>query len=288
MRQQKRQRNGGRRRWLLGAIGVVGALGAAPLVATPLGAQQSDEEWLAQCREHDGDRWDGRRSERFCEVRIERLRPRGRLAVDGSQNGGVAVRGVDGDGVVVHARVSAQDETAAAAQALAREVRIVTANDSVHAIGPERDGRRHWSVSYVVEVPRRQDLTVTARNGGVRVDGVTGRLELDTHNGGLSLTDVGGDVRARTYNGGLRVALAGRRWEGRGLDAETRNGGVQIELPDGYAAHLETETVNGGMRSEIPITVQGRVGRRLSVDLNGGGPTVRATTHNGGVQIRRR
>lgn len=258
------------------------------LAAAPLAAQESDEEWLARCREQGSSGWDDRRSERFCEVRVERLRPRGRLAVDASQNGGVAVRGGDGDGVVVHARISAQDETRAAAEALARRVRVATAGDRVQASGPDREGRRQWWVSYLVEVPRRQDLDVTAHNGGVSVRDVSGRLALETHNGGMSLTDVGGDVRARTHNGGLRVALAGGRWEGRGLDAETRNGGVRLEIPDGYAARLETGTVNGGLQTDIPITVQGRVGRRLSTDLNGGGPTIRATTHNGGVQIRRR
>ena len=277
-----RQQQGGRGRWL-GAMMVVGTL-----VAAPLAAQESDEEWLARCREQGDSDWEGRRSERFCEVRVERLRPPGRLVVDGSQNGGVAVRGGEGDGVVVHARISAQDETRAGAEALARRVRVATAGDRVHASGPDREGRRQWWVSYLVEVPRRQDLEVTAHNGGVDVRGVAGELALETHNGGMSLTDVGGDVRARTHNGGLRVALAGRRWEGRGLDAETRNGGVQLEIPDGYAARLETGTVNGGLQTDIPITVQGRVGRRLSTDLNGGGPTIRATTHNGGVRIRRR
>ena len=273
--------HGGRRTWL-------GAMLFGALVAMPLGAQQSDDEWLARCRENDGGDWDGRARARFCEVRIERLRPRGRLAIDGRQNGGVSVRGGDGDGAVVHARVSVRDRTEAAAQALARRLRIVTADDSIYATGPEREDGHDWSVSYLVEGPRRQDLAVETHNGGVDVRGVVGRMSLDTHNGGMSLTDVGGDVRARTHNGGLHVALAGRRWDGRGLDAETRNGGVHLKIPDGYAAHLETETVNGGFQTAIPITVQGRVGRRLSTDLNGGGPTIRAITHNGGIDIRRR
>jgi hypothetical protein len=265
-----------------------GAVILASLAAAPLAAQQSDDEWLARCREGGDHGWDGERRERFCEVRIERLRPRGRLAIDGSQNGGVSVRGGDGGEAVVHARVSTEAPSIGEAEAVARQLRIVTAGDSVYATGPERERGRSWYVSYAVEVPRRQDLTVATHNGGVSVRGVTGRMALDTHNGGMSLADVGGDVRARTQNGGLHVTLSGRRWEGRGLDAATRNGGVRIEIPDGYAAHLETETVNGGFQTEIPITVQGRVGRRLSTDLNGGGPTIRATTHNGGVEISRR
>ena len=41
------------------------------------------------------------------------------------------------------------------------------------------------------------------------------------------------------------------------------------------------------MRIDFPITVQGRIGRSLSTDLGNGGQTIRATTTNGGVEIRR-
>ena len=50
----------------------------------------------------------------------------------------------------------------------------------------------------------------------------------------------------------------------------------------------ETSTVNGGVRIDFPVRVQGRLDRELSTDLGMGGPTVRAVTTNGGVQIKRR
>jgi hypothetical protein len=275
------------------AVRALAAVVALAVTAPTLAAQRDRDEpddagWLEQCRRNESGGWHDDGRERFCDVRVSQLQLRGRLAVDGRQNGGVAVRGAEGSGAVVHARVTAEARTRAEAEEVAREVRISTAGDSVVATGPERSRGRSWYVSYVVEVPRRTDLWVAAQNGGVSVAGVTGRMELTTHNGGMSLTDVGGDVRASTHNGGLRVRLAGRRWEGAGLDAETRNGGVQLELPDGYAAHLETGTVNGGFNTDIPITVQGRVGRRITTDLNGGGPPIRVTTTNGGVTLRRR
>jgi len=94
-------------------------------------------------------------------------------------------------------------------------------------------------------------------------------------------------VVAETTNGGINVALEGDRWEGKGLDATTMNGGVHLTVPNSYSAHLETSTVNGGIEIDFPVTVQGRIGRRISADLGKGGPTVRVTTTNGGVTIRR-
>jgi len=45
--------------------------------------------------------------------------------------------------------------------------------------------------------------------------------------------------------------------------------------------------VNGGISLDFPVTVQGRIGRSLDIELGEGGATVRAMTTNGGVRIVR-
>jgi DUF4097 and DUF4098 domain-containing protein YvlB len=72
-----------------------------------------------------------------------------------------------------------------------------------------------------------------------------------------------------------------------GLDARTTNGGVTLAVPSGYNAHLEASTVNGGMRIDFPVTLQGDIRRRLSVDLGRGGKPIQVETTNGGVVVRR-
>ena len=121
----------------------------------------------------------------------------------------------------------------------------------------------------------------------LRVAGVQGRMDLRTQNGSVGLDEVGGNVHARTQNGSLNVQLAGARWEGGALDAETTNGSVRLSVPERYAALLETGTVNGRINTDFPVTVQGNLSRHLSIPLNGGGPTVRAMTTNGSVRISR-
>jgi len=125
-------------------------------------------------------------------------------------------------------------------------------------------------------------------NGGVDVRGMRGTTRFRTMNGGARLEDLGGDVSGSTMNGGLAIVLGGDRWQGQGMDVRTTNGGVDLTIPEGYSAHLETSTVNGGLDLGFPVTVQGRVGRQLSLDLGGGGPTIRAETTNGGVSLHRR
>jgi len=63
---------------------------------------------------------------------------------------------------------------------------------------------------------------------------------------------------------------------------------VEVAIPATYNARLETGTVNGGMEIGFPVTVQGKINRRLTTQLGSGGPLVRVTTTNGGVTLRRR
>jgi hypothetical protein len=261
------------------------------LAPASLSAQdgQSDAEWLEQCRENNS-RWSSDARSRACEVRNVPVRPSGRaIAIDGERNGGIRVFGWDGDSVKVTARLQAEGRSDADARDRLSRVRVVADGRSVRAEGPSMDyDNSGWSVSYYVFVPRRFDLDLEAHNGGLSVDGVSGKLDLRTHNGGLRLSAVGGDVRARTQNGSLHVELTGNRWDGTGLEAETRNGSVRLAVPEQYSAQLETGTVNGSIRTDIPVTLSGRISRRLSIPLGGGGRTIRATTTNGSVTITRR
>ncbi|HEU4995509.1 MAG TPA: DUF4097 family beta strand repeat-containing protein [Gemmatimonadaceae bacterium] len=260
------------------------ALAVLPAVAQqPVGSRS--ERWMRNCDDYDRD------YERFCEIRDVTIKApasdRG-LFVDGRDNGGVAFYGWDKNEVLVRALIQATGDTRAEAQGLAKEIRVLTDGDRIRADGPA--SRRHswWSVSYEVWVPRKMNLDADTHNGGITVEGVEGRIDLRAVNGGITLREVGGNVRAETTNGGVSAALSGSRWNGDGLDLQTTNGSVGLEIPRGYNAELETGTVNGGMNIDFPITVQGFIGRRITTKLGAGGPRVRATTTNGAVRIRER
>jgi hypothetical protein len=266
-------------------------LAALLLTATTLAAQsyrdsESDAEWLEHCRDGQyGNRWDGR----ACEVRTVPVQ-RGvhSLSVDGASLGGVSVTGWDRDSVHVSARIVAMARTQAEAERHLKDVRISAEGGTIRASGGSHDDDDvRQIVSYDVYVPRHMDLDLRAHNGGLRVEGVTGKMSLETVNGGLSLDGAGGDVRAYAQNGGLHVRLTGKLWDGAGLDAQTRNGGVRLVVPEGYSARLETGTVNGSIRPDIPVTVSGRNSQRINLTLGSGGAPVRATTTNGGVIIAR-
>jgi hypothetical protein len=226
---------------------------------------------------------------RACEVREYTL-PSGPLTVEGGRNGGIRVEGWDRSEIHILAIVSANAREEADAKRLVSEVDVQAGSGRVTATGPSTRNREHWSVSYRIQVPKRNDLDLKASNGGITINDVSGTIRFDTTNGGVRLSDVGGDVRGETRNGGLNVTLAGDRWDGTGLDVQTSNGGVTLTIPDGYNAQLTTQTVNGGFRTDYPMTLQGELSPRrgISTTLGAGGPPVSVRTTNGGVRINRR
>jgi hypothetical protein len=223
-----------------------------------------------------------------CEVRESTL-PAGALTVDAGQNGGVSVEAWDRNDIRVRAIVRGSARNDARAREIAGQVQVQAGGGRVSATGPDLDRREWWSVSYRVNVPRHNDLDLSATNGGITIVGVTGNVRFDTTNGGVKLQNLGGRVTGETRNGGLNVVLTGSRWDGDGIDVQTSNGGVTVDIPENYNAELETRTVNGGLNIDFPITVQGELTSRrgIATTLGSGGPPVRVRTTNGGVRIRR-
>lgn len=261
------------------------------LAASPLHAQRhrgmtDTTEWLDDCR--DGDRrWNDDDRSRACEVRRTAIAaPKGHVSIDAGENGGIRVIGGDADSMIVVAMIAASAGSDADAIAIAKQVQIEVTGSSVRATGPSMTGRRHWYVSFDVILPRGADISATTHNGGVYLQGLNGKVEASAVNGPLSVYEMAGDVSGRTQNGPINAELRGATWEGTGLDLQTTNGPVVLDIANGYNAHLETGTVNGPMRIDFPVTLQGRITKRLNVELGKGGPTVRAVTTNGPVVVR--
>jgi hypothetical protein len=268
------------RRFVIGCLFVVAFAGRLPAQSFTTGPCESDE---GNTNNHG---WFGHQ-DRVCELRRTTLPLiNGQLSVSG-KNDGIEVIGEEREDIALEARVIAQDTDRDAALSLAREVKIITSG-TIHAEGPTMWGlsRRSWSVNYRLHVPRHLAAELHTENGGISITNVDGVINAETTNGGLTLNDLGGDVHATTVNGGLDVRLDGNQWRGAGLSAKSTNGGVSVQAPDHYSAHLVAETVNGGVSVGFPITVQGKI-NRSSIDTNigQGGPTLHFHTVNGGVSI---
>lgn len=256
-----------------------------PALAAAQEEAQSAEEWLSRCRE---DR--SRRTERHCEIRENFTVQTGTapLRVNAGPNGSIRVFAWNQGNVKLVAKVQAQAPDLAEAREIAEEIRVEVVGRSVRSSGPRGlSGRRSWSVSFDVYTPAGTDLNLSTTNGGLVVEGVSGQLTLESTNGSIRLSEVSGGIRAETTNGSIVAELAGQRWAGPEMDLETTNGGIRLIVPEGFSADLDASTTNGGIEVDFPVTVQGRISRRISGKIGNGGPPIRLRTTNGGIAIRK-
>ncbi|MCC2545414.1 DUF4097 domain-containing protein [Hymenobacter sp. BT175] len=255
------------------------AFGAATLTA----AGQTAPAFKSSCDEH---KYNFSDNKQHCETRDFSLKvPKsGPLTVDGGKNGGIAVRSYPGSEVKVRARVQTWGADEAAARSTAAAVHVNTVDGTMRATSTAGD---NWAVSYELLVPEKMALALKTQNGGISLDGVKGLVTFEAQNGGVSIVGTGGDVKGSTKNGGLSITLNGRKWEGKGLDVTTTNGGISWKIPADYSAELFSSTVRGPISTDFPTDVKGKVGREIAVALGKGGSPIRAVTTNGGITIKR-
>jgi DUF4097 and DUF4098 domain-containing protein YvlB len=156
------------------------------------------------------------------------------------------------------------------------------------------------SAEFDLYVPRNAALFVSSGDGRLRVDGVSGELELRTGDGSIDVTAARGRLRAETGDGRIRV----ENFEGeaeahtgdgritldgnfRGLAARTGDGTISLTLPEGANATVETnaESVSNDGVAVAETDSESRV-RRWRV--GSGGQLLTLRTGDGQIILRRR
>jgi DUF4097 and DUF4098 domain-containing protein YvlB len=198
----------------------------------------------------------------------------------------------------------------------------ITQNGNDITIGERHnsDLYRNISIDYDVTLPKASNLNATTGSGDVDIQGVGASLKAQSGSGNVHAQGVQGpatlgtgsgdidfqqaspgDVKAETGSGnitlrGLSGALKSSTGSGNievqgqpTTDWKLSTGSGNIQLALGNSAHfiLDADTGSGSIRVEQPITMQGSLNRHhVNGTVNGGGPTIRANTGSGDIQIR--
>ena len=188
--------------------------------------------------------------------------------------------------VRIEARISSSGDVIICA--LFRE--SATCDESGYHGGRNRD--RGWrddndvSVEFIVKIPADARVDASTVNGELRVEGTSGEIRARTTNGDVEALSSGSRVEASTVNGSITVRSSSPTAEG--LQYETVNGSITIEMPASLNAEVDLRTVNGQISSDFPMTLEGSINpRRIRASIGSGGPTLRASTVNGSIRIRK-
>lgn len=258
-------------------------LAGLALAATAFGQMRDNQDKQLTC-----DQGGSENRARYCEIREQSTAAIGVLNVDSGQNGGATVKGWSRNEVLVRSRVEGWADNDANARVMTSQVYVNASGGQVQAQGPQSSKGAGWAVSFEIFVPQATSVTVKTVNGGITLSDVRGSLRFDATNGGVNLRRLAGDVTGSTVNGGVNMELIGTTWDGSQVQVTTRNGGVNISVPENYSAHFQTETANGSLRSELPINPPADA-RSSSQDFSvgAGGPLIHVTSTNGSVRIKK-
>ena len=110
-----------------------------------------------------------------------------------------------------------------------------------------------------------------------------GDVSAHTGSGSIHVDGVSGSLRAATGSGSIQAGgNPTSEWR-----AESGSGSIRLELAPEARFNLNVSTGSGSIHTDRPIVMQGDLNRHhIEAVVNGGGPTVRASTGSGSITIR--
>ncbi len=176
------------------------------------------------------------------------------------------------------------------------------------------------SIDYEVTLPRASTINASSGSGDVDIQGVGASLKAQSGSGNVKAHGIAGpatlgtgsgdidfdqsapgDVKAETgsgnivlhnLSGALKSSTGSGNIEVSGQPTSdwklsTGSGNIHMAVGSGARFNLDADTGSGTVSVQQPITMQGSLNRHhVSGSVNGGGPTIRANTGSGDIQIR--
>ena len=137
------------------------------------------------------------------------------------------------------------------------------------------------------------DVRARTDDGAIRLRESTGRVDVETLDGSVIVNGTFTHLRAKTGDGSVRIAAENGSALEDDWTVETRDGSVEVRLPEGLAGLVDAATSDGSIRSTYPgLTVpardddeRGEDRRELKATLGAGGKTLRVRTGDGTIRF---
>jgi hypothetical protein len=212
-----------------------------------------------------------------------------------THNGGINVLTWNQSAVDIEARIEAGDsdypedveKTTVRISSSGNDVHIASDYTGVgeHALGWFGFGSERVlpPVYYTVRMPATARLNIDDHNATVKVAGLHSDLTIRSHNGSVEVRDLDGAADIGTHNGDVRLAFA--RFA-HAATIETHNGSCDVRLPAATRFSIAVDAHRSDpVDSEFALARAGAERSSYSADINGGGPRLRFSTHNGSLHL---
>jgi hypothetical protein len=134
------------------------------------------------------------------------------------------------------------------------------------------------------------DLRLHTGDGSVTVERAEGTLDLDTGDGGVNVTGKLTAVKMHTGDGSIVYRAEPGTVMTDGWEISTGDGGISLYLPSDFGAELDARTGDGAIHNELTVAgadSQSREKRRfIRGRLGDGGKVLRIRTGDGTIRLR--
>ncbi|HEY0876497.1 MAG TPA: DUF4097 family beta strand repeat-containing protein [Vicinamibacterales bacterium] len=183
---------------------------------------------------------------------------------------------------------------------------------------------RTASARLIVNLPRQSDVRARSGDGSIKVDRVSGRVDLQTGDGSIRVADIVGDLTLETADGSITVdgaegrltldtgdgsvnvsgklgaialhtgdgSIVYRAEPGTAMsepwEITTGDGSVSLYLPPDFSAELDAHTGDGSIRTDLSVKGDGgdRERRTLKARIGNGGKLLRVRTGDGIIRLK--
>jgi DUF4097 and DUF4098 domain-containing protein YvlB len=193
-------------------------------------------------------------------------------------------------------------------------------NESFSGIGLHRTA----SARLIVNVPRNTNVRARSGDGSIRIDRVSGAIDLRTGDGSIRASDVSGELTFDTGDGSVTVegaegrlsvdtgdgsvnvsgrlgmlklhtgdgSVVYRAEPGSAMlepwEITTGDGSVSLYLPADFGAELDAHTGDGTIRNDLEVEADGdaKPRRTLKGKIGSGGQLLRVRTGDGAIRLK--
>lgn len=226
-----------------------------------------------------------------------KFNPGGEISLK-ADDGNVEIIGWDNDEVLIEAELIAHAFSSRKAEAKVEQIRV-RVHESTDFIRISAHGPSNTDVEYRIHVPMQTNISTRSDDGNIRIENVTGSIDLRSSDGDIRMRDIRGEIRVRTDDGKVYFAGAMENIDIQTEDGDvsgeaelsgksyirTDDGDVELELvlPDNVQPPVYIETDDGRVRSDFPVWSE-----RVQLRNSGEKIQIEVRTNDGDIRLTRK
>lgn len=161
------------------------------------------------------------------------------------------------------------------------------------------------TVDVTLKVPFKTSLSLSAHhNGTIKVDNVTGNMEIQNHHGSIYLSDISGSAIANSHHG--KIIITFNKVDSTPMAFSSYHGDIDVSFPPTLKANVVFKTEQGEVYSDFNIQKDEKASQKIQEKshdkdgrfkvrierayygtINGGGPEITFNNYHGDIILRK-